>query len=125
MIGCDPDIEVIEPPEVIESHLNLSELVVKLLKRIEGRRVADAMGMRARIRLAQPHKRHGRIDLSNADLEERVDYVAVATIVGSVRGRDFPQPADDVVTERRWQSVIVVNDPAPRDGVVQEKRGPG
>ena len=101
MIRRDPDVEIVEPPKGGESLLNLAEVRIKLLEGLKRCRVTNTMSVCAGIGFTQPHERDSRIDLRNAQLEERVNHIPISRIVWRVRWRHFSKGSDDIGAKAR------------------------
>ena len=80
------------------------------------------MHMGGRVGIREPHEGDRRIDGVEPHLEERVDDVPVAFAGGRLERRWRPELLRHPLGQRLRQHVLVVDDPAARDGVVQQER---
>ena len=92
VVGSHPEVERAETARGAQAFLGPAGLPVHGAERGHRGRVADAVGVRRRVGIAQPEDGHRRIDLFAADLKERVDGVPVAAAVGRRGGRRRPDP---------------------------------
>ena len=123
VIGRYPDVECLQSAGCAEPGLEPAQLRVHRAERGNGGRMPDTPGVGGGVRIAEPDDGDRGIDTVETDLEKRVDDVAVAGAVGQVGGRRRPEPLSHGLAEDGGQGVLVVDDAAAGDRVIQQIGG--